>query len=583
MKAATVVASLIAGRPGMNMDRTTMEPSVAPHNPKTSSWSREASMVVASAPANKHVTVQLKIDDDAAKNLETIFWAVSDPDHADYGKHLTIEQVRDVLAVPDQRVEKVSAFFREHCGPASVTVAPHRDVLGVDCAVPDLERALETKIASFVHKERPSVKVLRAAKTYSLPADIAEEVVMVGELHQFPALKRKDLEDIQVKGSGTWPNSCSQANCAGLVQPDVIRERYNLPNSSEYAALLGGYVNAQANSMAVAEFQGQYFEPSDLQSFSTACNRKVEVDTIIGGNNPGAGVEAELDIEYIKSVSPEIPLTVVYSAEYSLLNWANSINSNASSSFVHSVSYGNDEKQQTSVQYMYSCNTAFQKAGVQGRSILFASGDQGVCGREGCGFGIFGPKSAKPDFPGGSPFITVVGGTNFAGAGIGDEEVWNAGGGGFSNTFAIPAYQADAVKAYKANPDANLPDQKKLQWNNTGRGYPDIAALGGTKTPYCVATGGRFAGVAGTSAACPVAAGVFAKLNGVRLAAGKSPLGFLNPFIYKNPSGFHDVTQGMNNAPPNKLGFTAVKGWDASSGMGTPNFDALSKAVSALP
>ena len=33
--------------------------------------------------------------------------------------------------------------------------------------------------------------------------------------------------------------------------------------------------------------------------------------------------------------------------------------------------------------------------------------------------GIFGPKTAKPDFPGGSPFITVVGGTNFAGAGIG--------------------------------------------------------------------------------------------------------------------------------------------------------------------
>ena len=36
-------------------------------------------------------------------------------------------------------------------------------------------------------------------------------------------------------------------------------------------------------------------------------------------------------------------------------------------------------------------------------------------------------------------------------------------------------------------------------------------------------------------------------------------MGFLNPFIYKNgAAGFHDVTSGMNNAPPNKLGFTAV-------------------------
>ena len=90
---------------------------------------------------------------------------------------------------------------------------------------------------------------------------------------------------------------------------------------------------------------------------------------------------------------------------------------------IHSVSYGNDEVQQTGVPYMLSVNVEFQKLGVRGISVLFASGDQGVCGRSGCGWGIFKPKSAKPDFPGGSPYITVVGGTNFLGDGIGDEEV----------------------------------------------------------------------------------------------------------------------------------------------------------------
>ena len=53
---------------------------------------------------------------------------------------------------------------------------------------------------------------------------------------------------------------------------------------------------------------------------------------------------------------------------------------------VHSVSYGNDETQQTSVAFMNSCNAAFMKIGVRGVSILFASGDQGVCGRSGCGY-----------------------------------------------------------------------------------------------------------------------------------------------------------------------------------------------------
>merc|ERR1712107_431594 len=177
-----------------------------------------------------------------------------------------------------------------------------------------------------------------------------------------------------------------------------------------------------------------------------------------------------------------------------------------------------------SASFMFACNTAFMKAGVRGISILFASGDQGVCGREGCGLLKF---RFKPDFPTGSPYITSVGGTDFKTYSIGDECAWESGGGGFSDTFGIPDYQKTAVAAYKSNKNANLPPQ--AYWNGTGRGYPDVSALGGTKTPYCIATGGRFAGVAGTSASCPVVAGVFAKLNGLRLAAGKPAMGFLTP------------------------------------------------------
>lgn len=246
---------------------------------------------------------------------------------------------------------------------------------------------------------------------------------------------------------------------------------------------------------------------------------------------------------------------------------------------VNSVSYGNDEKQQTSVAYMYSCNAQFMKAGVRGISVLFASGDQGVCGREGCG--IF-KKRFKPDFPGGSPYITVVGGTDFKGAGIGEETAWSSGGGGFSDTFGIPSWQATAVKAYKANPSAKLP--KSSMYNNTGRGYPDISALGGQKTPYCVVVNGNPAGVAGTSASCPTASAIFARLNGLRLAAGKKALGFLNPFIYKNGAAFNDVTSGCNSGGSSKTNcFTAVKGWDPATGMGTPNYAKLAKAVNALP
>ena len=72
---------------------------------------------------------------------------------------------------------------------------------------------------------------------------------------------------------------------------------------------------------------------------------------------------------------------------------------------------------------------AFQKLGAMGLSVLFASGDQGVLGREGRG------TTYHPDFPASSPYITAVGGTDFATDSIGEEAVWPSGGGGFSDHF----------------------------------------------------------------------------------------------------------------------------------------------------
>merc|ERR1712050_818539 len=140
------------------------------------------------------------------------------------------------------------------------------------------------------------------------------------------------------------------------VTPAVLAERYKIATPS-------GTSKNGANSMAVAEFQGQYYKDDDLSSFGKSCHRDVTVATNVGKNEESAGIESELDIEYIKAVAPEVPLTVVYDNEYSLLNWANQINSMSDAPLVHSVSYGNDEIQQSSREYMLTCNTAFMKAG----------------------------------------------------------------------------------------------------------------------------------------------------------------------------------------------------------------------------
>lgn len=96
--------------------------------------------------------------------------------------------------------------------------------------------------------------------------------------------------------------------------------------------------------------------------------------------------------------------------------------------------------------------------------------------------------------------------------------------------------------------------------------------------------GGELVSVDGTSASTPVIAAMIALINDARLRVGMSPLGFLNPWLYDTaarfPSAFVDITQGDNACTANAMiccpfGLPAAVGWDAVTGLGTPNFVTL--------
>lgn len=87
-------------------------------------------------------------------------------------------------------------------------------------------------------------------------------------------------------------------------------------------------------------------------------------------------------------------------------------------------------------------------------------------------------------------------------------------------------------------------------------------------------------GVMGTSASTPTVAGIISLINDARLNDNKSPLGFLNPFLYQNAAGMYDVTAGHNEGCLSEdTGFYAATGWDPVTGFGSPNFPALVKAA----
>lgn len=73
-------------------------------------------------------------------------------------------------------------------------------------------------------------------------------------------------------------------------------------------------------------------------------------------------------------------------------------------------------------------------------------------------------------------------------------------GGGFSNVFALPSYQLDAVTGYLKNYPPHYPSHI---YNNSGnsRAYPDVSAIG-LKIPTTYL--GNTYGVGGTSASTPI-------------------------------------------------------------------------------
>lgn len=114
-------------------------------------------------------------------------------------------------------------------------------------------------------------------------------------------------------------------------------------------------------------------------------------------------------------------------------------------------------------------------------------------------------------------------------------------GGGFSNYWPAPDYQESTLASYFQN---SPPPYGKTVYgtpffNSSGRGYPDVAALGQNILLYAQ---GAPAFIGGTSASAPIFSSIITLINEERLAANKSVVGFLNPTLYQNPGAFNDVS-----------------------------------------
>ena len=362
---------------------------------------------------------------------------------------------------------------------------------------------------------------------------------------------------------------------ASTARAGAIRISYTPPQLAQLYDFPAG-INGSGQCIAIIELGGGY-NNSDLQTYFQQLGiplpNVISVPVDNGQNSPAgtpdsADGEVDLDIEVAGTIAPGATIAVYFAPNTDrgfLDAVTQATHDTTNNPSVISISWGAAEVNWTS-QAMQAMDQAFQAAAALGINVCCAAGDNGSS--DGVNDG-----QAHVDFPASSPYALACGGTRLESANnvVSSEVVWNDGptsatGGGISDVFNLPTWQANA------NVPGSINDQ------HSGRGVPDVAGDADPQTGYQVHVDGQDLVFGGTSAVAPLWAGLIALINQQR---GK-PVGYLNPILYQNypqlaqANALRDVTSGNNG------GYSAGPGWDACTGLGTPDGARLLNALSAL-
>ena len=481
---------------------------------------------------------------------------VSDPNGPRYLQYPTFEEMGDLVRPAAEHTAAVKAWVAEH-GATIVKEHPHGDYLTLDATAAQLEAMAGGAFVAYTHGAT-GMTVHRITTGVRVPQAVAAAIDTFSGFHGFP------LEPKKATKLDAVPNGCA-------VNPPKVRSTYNVSHVAK---------SGKKNIQAIAQFQGQYVSSTALARFCEKFDPESKTCTIekfVGKNHQfPCGVESMLDTEYITSLSQDAE-TWVYSYPSSdfcndLLSFGTDVMGEAVHPFVISVSYGSQKIDFCAKNLMTRFASDVEKFGAMGVTTLISSGD------DGSGHSTRGGINAgklSPAYPASVPHAIAVGATYFASGISGEEEASTqfGSGGGFSYDFAAPSYQTAAIGKYLST--VSLP--KTYAYAKGGRGTPDVSALG---QAFAVEIEfGIVECVGGTSASSPSTAALITLLNEVSLAATGKSLGFLNPLFYQNPQAFTDITKGTNAIGANTEGWAAIKGWDASTGLGTPNFPALVAVV----
>jgi hypothetical protein len=350
-------------------------------------------------------------------------------------------------------------------------------------------------------------------------------------------------------GGNRRPNFFN-STVVGLT-PDQVRHAYGIDT-------LG--LTGAGQTIAIVDAFDAPTVRRDLETFSTTFglpaitkdNFQVYYATKQRPNyDAGWAGETSLDVEWAHAIAPDAKIILVEANSnanedlYKAVDRAVELLGPAGG--VVSMSWGGIETFLDPLRELH-----FNNANTSNVSFFAATGD-------------FGAMAGSPAV---SPNVTAVGGTyiqvDASGNMLIPEQGWTGSGGGVSTVFPRPPYQEGTT----------------LNGGDLGnrRSVPDVAFLADPRSGVAVfdsspdVTG--FSGwqpVGGTSLACPMWAAYTALVNQKRASEGLGVIGSsMNTALYQAAAtptayaaNYNDITSGTN-------GFSAMRGYDLVTGLGTP-------------
>jgi kumamolisin len=429
---------------------------------------------------------------------------------------------------------------------------PARRTVVLSGTVEQFSNAFSVQLQQFAH---PGGTYRGRTGAIQLPAELDGIIEAVMGLDNRPQAK----PHFRVRPTGNGKKKQAEATASVSFTPTQVASLYRFPNGT-----------GKGQCVAIIELGGGY-RPADLQAYFAGLDvgsPKVSAVSVDHGSNTPTGDvngpdgEVMLDIEVVGSIVPAANIAVYFAPNTDagfLDAVTTAIHDTTNKPSVISIGWGGPESTWTA-QAMTAMDDAFQAAAAIGITVCVASGDSGST--DGVSDG-----NDHVDFPASSPYALGCGGTSLKAnqTAITSEVVWNDGanggasGGGISSFFPTPGWQMGKKAIHRGGASIAL----------TKRGVPDVAGDADPETGYNVRIDGTDTVIGGTSAVAPLWAGLIARIN----QTTGTPAGFLNPMLYSRPQALRDIISGSNGD------FEAAKGWDACTGLGTPNGAALPGAI----